>query len=132
MRPVALVAVLFVTAGCGESRQIVPLVATGGIPVSEPVTVPLEIVTRSTAVADPLPVRGTDVSYAEVEAALGHAIATATVPWAGCVGHGPLHERSRPPAGQLARRRGPRRRRETSSRIALCLARPSRFIERKT
>ncbi len=59
-----------------------PLIATSGIPVSEPVTVPLEIVTRSTAVPDPLPVRGTDVSYADIEAALGHAVATATVPWA--------------------------------------------------
>jgi hypothetical protein len=82
MRLVALVGLLFVTAGCGESRQIVPLIATSGVPVSEPVTVPLEIVTRSTAVADPLPVRGTDVSYADIEAALGHAVATATVPWA--------------------------------------------------
>ncbi|MGD0523834.1 MAG: hypothetical protein ABSE49_01750 [Polyangiaceae bacterium] len=43
---------------------------------------PLEVVTRSTAVADPLPVHGTDVAYGDVEAALGHAIASATVPWA--------------------------------------------------
>lgn len=82
MRLVGLIAVLFVTAGCGESRQIVPLLATSGVPVSQPVTLPLEIVTRSTAVADPLPMRGTDVSYADVEAALGHVVASATVPWA--------------------------------------------------
>jgi hypothetical protein len=73
---------LFAAANCGGSGQIVPLLATSGAPVSEPVTVPLEIATRSTAVPDPLPMRGSDVSYADVEAALGHAVATATVPWA--------------------------------------------------
>jgi len=42
----------------------------------------LEVVTRSTAVRDPLPVEGTDVSYADLEGALGHAVSSATVPWA--------------------------------------------------
>jgi hypothetical protein len=61
---------------------VVPLLAAAGIPLTQPTTVPLEVVTRSTAVADPLPVRGADVAYGDVEAALGHAIASATVPWA--------------------------------------------------
>ena len=82
MRRVALLGMLFAVANCGGSGQIVPLLATSGAPVSEPVTVPLEIATRSAAVPDPLPMRGSDVSYADVEAALGHAVATATVPWA--------------------------------------------------
>jgi len=60
----------------------VPLLSAAGIPLTQPTTTPLEVVTRSTAVADPLPVRGTDVAYGDIEAALGHAIASATVPWA--------------------------------------------------
>ena|ERR1700722_17670061 len=76
---VALVAV----AGCGAGgRQIVPLLTAAGIPLTEPTTVPLEVVTRSTAVHDPLAMSGTNVIYGDVEAALGHAISSATVPWA--------------------------------------------------
>ena len=73
---------LLLIAGCGEGITIVPLLGTAGIPLTQPTTAPLEVVTRSTAVSDPLPVRGTDVAYGDVEAALGHAIASATVPWA--------------------------------------------------
>ncbi|HEX7603522.1 MAG TPA: hypothetical protein VF316_18010, partial [Polyangiaceae bacterium] len=40
------------------------------------------VVTRSTAVNDPLPMRGSNVIYSDVESALGYAIASATVPWA--------------------------------------------------
>lgn len=43
---------------------------------------PLEVVTRSTAVPDPMPVAGTTVAYADFEAALGHAVSTAAAPWA--------------------------------------------------
>jgi len=82
MRWVAVLGVLFAAASCGGSAQVVPLIATSGVPVSLPMTAPLEIVTSSTAVPDPLPMRGSQVSYAEVEEALGHAVATATVPWA--------------------------------------------------
>jgi hypothetical protein len=62
----------------------VPLLSAAGIPITYTPArdVPLEVVTRSTAVKDPLVVLGTDVSYADIEAALGHAISTATVPWA--------------------------------------------------
>jgi hypothetical protein len=75
-------ALLPLAAGCVEGTTVVPLLSAAGIPATPPITVPLEVVTRSTAVADPLPVRGTDVAYGDVEAALGHAIASATVPWA--------------------------------------------------
>jgi hypothetical protein len=43
---------------------------------------PLEVVSRSTAVPDPLPVRGSDIVYGDLESALGTAISTATAPWA--------------------------------------------------
>jgi hypothetical protein len=39
-------------------------------------------VTRSTAVHDPLRVQGSNVAYVDIESALGHAISSATVPWA--------------------------------------------------
>jgi len=77
----ALVA-LFAIAACGGSRHIVPLLTSAGIPLTQPTTVPLRVVTRSTAVHDPLRLRGSDVLYGDIEAALGHAIASATVPWA--------------------------------------------------
>lgn len=69
--------------GCG-GRQIVPLLASAGVPVTSTAVnaVPLEIVTRSTSVRDPLPVSGTSVVYGDFEAALGHAVASAAVPWA--------------------------------------------------
>jgi hypothetical protein len=74
---------LVLAVGCGAgSREIVPLLTAAGVPLTEPTTVPLEVVTRSTAVHDPLPMLGTDVIYGDIEAALGHAIASATVPWA--------------------------------------------------
>jgi len=73
---------LLASVGCSEGPEIVPLLSAAGIPLTQPTTVPLEVVTRSTAVPDPLPVRGTSVAYGDVEAALGHAIASATVPWA--------------------------------------------------
>jgi hypothetical protein len=47
-----------------------------------PSATPLEVVSRSTAVADPLPVRGSDVVYGDLETALGIAVATAAAPWA--------------------------------------------------
>ena len=77
----ALFALLFV-AGCGGSGEVVPLLSAAGIPLTQPTTVPLEVVTRSTAVRDPLTMRGASVAYADVEGALGHAISSATVPWA--------------------------------------------------
>jgi hypothetical protein len=68
--------------GCSSHAEIVPLLTAAGIPLTEPTTVPLRVVTRSTAVNDPLHLRGTHVEYGDIEAALGHAVASATVPWA--------------------------------------------------
>lgn len=73
---------LLLAAGCSDTTQVVPLLSAAGVPVTEPTTQPLEVVTRSTAVPDPLPLSGSDVAYADVEAGLGHAIASAAVPWA--------------------------------------------------
>jgi hypothetical protein len=74
--------VLCAFSGCGETTTIIPLLSAAGIPTAEATTVPLEVVTRSTAVRDPLPLRGTDVAYGDIEAGLGHAISSAAVPWA--------------------------------------------------
>ncbi len=68
--------------GCAGSPEMVPLLSAAGIPLTDPTTVPLRVVTRSTAVQDPLRVRGTNVVYGDVETALGHAVSSATVPWA--------------------------------------------------
>jgi hypothetical protein len=84
-----LAGILFVSliaGGCAQSgaTNTVPLLSAAGIPITytPPGETPLEVVTRSTAVKDPLVVAGSDVSYADLEAALGHSISTATVPWA--------------------------------------------------
>jgi hypothetical protein len=71
-------------AHAGGGATTVPLLTAAGIPITftPPGEVPLEVVTRSTAVKDPLVVTGSDVSYADLEAALGHSISSATVPWA--------------------------------------------------
>jgi hypothetical protein len=68
--------------GCESSRQIVPLLSTIGTPLTPPTSAPLRVVTRSTAVHDPLLMRGSDAAYADVESALGYAISSASVPWA--------------------------------------------------
>jgi hypothetical protein len=80
----ALIAMSASCAACGGPPQIVPLIRTAGIPVIPSLSnaTPLEVVSRSTAVPDPLPVRGSDIVYGDVEAALGSAVATATAPWA--------------------------------------------------
>jgi len=71
-------------SGCG-GREVVPLLSTSGIPITGTPReeIPLEVVTRSTAVSDPMPVRGSEVSYQDVEAALGIAVTTAAAPFAG-------------------------------------------------
>ena len=70
---------------------MVPLLSAAGIPLTDPTEVPLRVVTRSTAVQDPLRVRGTNIVYGDVETTLGHAVASATVPWA------KAHENARTP-----------------------------------
>lgn len=79
-----LLAVVSLVAGCGGSGTMVPLLSAAGMPVTQTPgkEIPLEVVTRSTGVVDPLPIDGTSVSYGDVEATLGHAISSAAVPWA--------------------------------------------------
>jgi hypothetical protein len=99
LRGSALLAPLVLTLaipGCG-STQRVALLTTAGIPVtSTPAgAIPLEVVTRGTAVPDPLPVRGSSVVYSDLEAALGLAVSSAGVPWA------QAHREQRPDGWQL-------------------------------
>ena len=76
------IAALLVTSACSSSTEMVPLLSAAGVPLTDPTEAPLRVVTRSTAVHDPLHVRGTGVVYGDVETTLGHAIASATVTWA--------------------------------------------------
>jgi hypothetical protein len=70
-----------VVAGCSSSTpQIVPLLRSA--PVTPNIDAPLEVVSRATAIADPLPVRNSNIVYGDIEAALGTAVSTATAPWA--------------------------------------------------
>lgn len=87
-----LIPILFVVVlagGCASTgtRHIVPLLDTAGIPNTDVPHegTPLEVVTRSTAVDDPLPIKGSNIVYGEIEPALGFAISSATVPWASTV-----------------------------------------------
>jgi hypothetical protein len=78
------VSALTLAVGCGGPSGIVPLLKDSGVPVTATPKdeVPLEVVTRSTAVPDPLPVHGSGVSYQDVEAALGVAVTSAAAPFA--------------------------------------------------
>jgi hypothetical protein len=82
----ALLAIATVSvAGCGGSvPRIVPLLRTSGAPITPTPSnaTPLEVVSRGTAVPDPLPVRGSDIVYGDLESVLGIAVSTATGPWA--------------------------------------------------
>jgi hypothetical protein len=84
MRGAWLALLLFASLpGCAAGgTKIVPLLAAAGIPPTEPTTVPLEVVTRSTAVRDPMPLQGSGIVYGDVEAALGYAVSSAASPWA--------------------------------------------------
>jgi hypothetical protein len=61
---------------------MVPLLTAAGVPITDPTDVPLRVVTRSTAVHDPLRLRGTHIVYGDIETTLGHAVASAAGPWA--------------------------------------------------
>lgn len=79
--------VAIVAVGCSHATprpHTVGLLGAAGIPVTPTPSpdIPLEVVTKSTAVPDPLPVDGTDVWYSDLEPALGHAVSSATAPWA--------------------------------------------------
>jgi hypothetical protein len=84
-------------SGCGSTSNTIPLLHAAGAPVTLTPTkaVPLEVVTRSTGVPDPMPVAGSSTSYAELETALGIAVSTAAAPWADD------HKSARPGGWQL-------------------------------
>ena len=90
-------ATLLLGTACSRHVHTIALLKTAGAPwtTTPRGDVPLEVVTRSTLVADPLPVKDSDVVYAEVEEALGMAIGSATVPWA------QAHREKRPDGWQL-------------------------------
>jgi hypothetical protein len=92
----AFLALACLAGGCASS--LVPLLDNGGVPVTltPPRDVPLEVIThKNSSVADPLPVRGARIAFGDVEVSLGHAIASATVPWA------EAHRAQRPDGWQL-------------------------------
>jgi hypothetical protein len=95
--PAAVLALSLVCACGAGATTTVPLLSAAGIPVTmtPPGDVSLEVVTRSTAVKDPLPVTGSSFTYADLEGALGHAVSTATIPWADA------HKNARPGGLQL-------------------------------
>jgi hypothetical protein len=69
-------------AACASTPHIVPLLRVAGAPVTPNINAPLEVVSRSTGVPDPLPVRNSDFEYGDLEGALGIAVSTAAAPWA--------------------------------------------------
>jgi hypothetical protein len=79
-----VVACAVLAVGCAGTPRIVPLLRTAGAPLTltPPSATPLEVISRSTAAPDPLPVRGSDVVYGDIESALGVAVLSATSPWA--------------------------------------------------
>jgi hypothetical protein len=68
-------------AGCG-APELVSLGAAVPVTPTPTEAVPLEVVTRATAVRDPLPLGGEHVAFSGLEETLGHAISTAAIPWA--------------------------------------------------
>jgi hypothetical protein len=96
----ASLALLAALSGCGGSvpTTMVPLLHAAGMPVTQTPgkEIPLEVITRSTGVRDPLPVDGTSLSYGDVETTLGHAVSSAAVPWADA------HRAQRPEGWQIA------------------------------
>ena len=82
----------------GCAITLVPLIENGRVPVTRTPSsnVPLEVITRkNSSVLDPLPVRGARIEFGDLEASLGHAVASATVPWA------EAHRHLRPDGWQL-------------------------------
>lgn len=68
---------------CGApARGVVTLTSPARVPrPAERDRVPLEVVTRGTGVADPLPVEGTGVAYGQVETSLGWSVLDAATAW---------------------------------------------------
>jgi hypothetical protein len=69
----------FAAVACAAPR-VVPLI--GSTRASNTAAEALDVVARSTAVGDPLPVSGANVAYGDLGLALGRAIRVAAEPWA--------------------------------------------------
>lgn len=84
------------TWGCA-STHTVSLLHSAGAPVTMTPSeaVPLEVVTRSTGVKDPLVVTGSGTSFSDVETTVGTAVSSAAAPWA------EKHREQRPEGWQL-------------------------------
>jgi hypothetical protein len=91
----ALLFVALVT-GCASSPTL-SLLHTQGAPFAAPPSesIPLEVVTRSTGIKDPLDVRGGHYSYGDIESIVGMAVSSAASPWAD------KHRGQRPEGWQL-------------------------------
>jgi hypothetical protein len=103
-----------VLGGCAAPQRVA---LESAVPVTQTPTVPLEVKTRSSGVRDPLPIEEANrrrwppaFEFSGLEPSLGHAVATALVPWA------EAHRFERPEGWQLlveliearAERAGPR------------------------
>ena len=78
-----ILAAAIVAGGCGGAPpRIVPLMQAAPLTPTPPNGTPLEVVSRGAAVPDPLPVRGSDIVYGDLEATLGVAVSSAVAPWA--------------------------------------------------
>lgn len=73
-----LAALALLSAACG-TVEVRPLNA---IPLTAPIAAPVEVKTRPSGASDPVRLAGTRFAFAGLEAPLGHAVATAVVPWA--------------------------------------------------
>jgi len=84
--------------GCSSTSNTIPLLHAAGAPLTLTPNrqIPLEVITHSTGVPDPMPVAGSSTEYAELESALGIAVSTAAAPWAS------EHKDQRPGGWQLA------------------------------
>ena len=70
-------------AACAGVQRVALLSQTGLPVTSAPIgPPPLEVVTRATAIPNPLPVRGSSVVYTDIEPAVGLAVSSASAPWA--------------------------------------------------
>jgi len=97
LRPIVpLLSLAALVVACGPANTISLLHAHGApITMTPSEAVPLEIVTRSTGVKDPLEVQGAAVSYGDVETTIGTAVSSAAAPWA------EKHRDKRPEGWQL-------------------------------
>jgi hypothetical protein len=79
-QPIGALITLAALSGCGP--QLVSLREDIPVTLTPSGAIPLEVVTHSAAVREPLLVDGASAGFTGLEEALGHAISTAAVPWA--------------------------------------------------